>query len=171
MKKIIFALVAVIFATSMSAQSYKRQEGSCGDDVKWSYDGYTLTISNVNTKGMMVEMNDFDVNKNLPGWIKKGCDVRKINIEPGIYKIGSCAFANLPNLQEVEFKSNDVNYIGWGAFMNCPTLRTLSIPTSVRTIETIAFANCESLPLVKIPDQWRVADMTSLYGCILCRTG
>lgn len=162
MKKIIFALVAVIFATSMSAQSYKRQEGSCGDDVKWSYDGYTLTISNVNTKGMMVEMNDFDVNKNLPGWIKKGCDVRKINIEPGIYKIGSCAFANLPNLQEVEFKSNDVNYIGWGAFMNCPTLRTLSIPTSVRTIETIAFANCESLPSVKIPDQCRVADKAFL---------
>lgn len=162
MKKIIFALVAMIFATSMSAQSYKRQEGTCGDDVKWSYDGYTLTISNVNTKGMMVEMNDFDVNKNLPGWIKKGCDVRKINIEPGIYKIGSCAFANLPNLQEVEFKSNDVNYIGWGAFMNCPTLRTLSIPTSVRTIETIAFANCESLPSVKIPDQCRVADKAFL---------
>lgn len=162
MKKFILAFVALFTFTVINAQTYKKQEGSCGNDIKWTYDGYTLTISNTNTKGMILEMNDFDVKNNLPGWIKKNCDVRKINIEPGIYKIGSCAFANLPNLQEVEFKSNDVTYIGWGAFMNCPKLRTFSIPISVRTIETIAFANCQSLSAVKIPDQCRVADKAFL---------
>ena len=162
MKKLILFFMTAIMATGMSAQLYKKVEGSCGQDTKWSFDGYTLTISNVNTKGMLTEIDDYDVKNNLPGWIKKKLDVRKINIEPGIYKIGSCAFANLPNLQEVEFKSNDLNYIGWGAFMNCGSLRTFSIPINVRTIETIAFANCNALSAVKIPDQCRVADKAFL---------
>ena len=46
--------------------------------------------------------------------------------------------------------------------MNCPSLRTLSIPVNVRTIETIAFANCASLSAIKIPDQCRVADKAFL---------
>lgn len=161
-KNVLMALLFIAFAVGANGQNYKKLTGSCGNDVKWSYDGYTLTISNGNNRGEMSEMDDFDLSNNTPGWIKKECDIRKINIGEGIYKIGSCAFANLPNLQEVEFKSNDVSWIGWGAFMNCPNLRTLSIPTNVRTIETIAFANCNSLSSVKIPDQCRVADKAFL---------
>lgn len=161
-KKILFGLALILGVGAINAQNYRKVEGSCGEDTKWTFDGYTLTISNVNTKGIMTEIADYDIKSNTPGWIKKNLDVRKINIEPGIYKIGSCAFANLPNLQEVEFKSNDISYIGWGAFMNCPTLRTISIPINVKTIETIAFANCSSLSAIKIPDQCRVADKAFL---------
>lgn len=161
-KRLLFCLLSLSAFTPGFSQSFKNAEGNCGVDTKWYYDGYTLTIYNSSNKGVVSEMNDFDISNNVPGWIKKKLDVRKINIEPGVIKIGSCAFANLPNLQEVEFKSNDVNFIGWGAFMNCPSLRTFSIPSNVRTIETIAFANCSSLSAIKIPDKCRVADKAFL---------
>ena len=160
-KKIIFSILALTLGLSLNAQSLKKAEGSCGENAKWIFDGYTLTIFNDNTKGFVAEIGDYDL-KNMAPWAKKNLDVRRIDIQPGVTKIGSCAFANLPNLQEVIFNSIDVNYIGWGAFMNCPTLRTISIPVNVRNIETVAFANCTGLSAIKIPDQCRVADKAFL---------
>lgn len=159
--KFLTLIFLLTICLNLNAQ-YKIQEGTCGPDVKWSFDGYTLTIYNVNNKLYYADIEDYDLKNHLPAWRKKDLNVRKITIDQGITKIGSCAFANLPNLQEVEFKSNDVNMIGWGAFMNCPSLRTMALPLNVKTIETIAFANCSSLSTVKIPAQCRVADKAFL---------
>lgn len=135
-----------------------RIEGKCGDDCKWSFDGYTLTISNVSKKYMFVETDNYNTTSKLAPWIKKKLDVRKVQINKGIYRIGSCAFANMPNLQEVVFSDPNLISIGWGAFMNCKQLRTISLPVNLRNIETIAFANCDALASVNIPDQCRVGD-------------
>ena len=51
------ALMCVPYA---SAQLY-RTEGSCGTDTKWSFDGYTLVISNVNDKGQKVAIQEYNV--------------------------------------------------------------------------------------------------------------
>lgn len=155
---ITLALIAAGFLNAMAQSVTSPMEGKCGDDCKWSFDGYTLTISNNNKKGFPVVMDDYDSKKLLAPWKKKKLDVRKVNIERGVTAIGSCAFADLPNLQEVEFEGTDLRSIGWGAFMNCGHLRTISIPINVKNIETIAFANCDALTAVSIPDQCRVGD-------------
>ena len=44
MKKYISTILMVLLGfTAIHAQT-STVEGSCGDDMKWSFDGYTLTI-------------------------------------------------------------------------------------------------------------------------------
>lgn len=148
----------MLSALGMTAQSGVGLEGKCGTDCKWTFDGYTLTISNVNNRGMEVKMDNYNTQKDLAPWIKKKLDVRKVDIKSGVTNIGSCAFANMTSLQEVVFNDPWLESIGWGAFLNCTQLRTISLPAQLKEIGTIAFANCNSLASVKLPDQCRVAD-------------
>lgn len=43
--------LAILCMPEVFAQYNYRMEGKCGLDVKWSFDGVTLVISNVNKKG------------------------------------------------------------------------------------------------------------------------
>ncbi len=159
MKHLVIIIAMLFWGVSQAfSQTAENIGGSCGNDCKWSFDGYTLTISNTNKKGHSVEMNDYNTSTNKAPWVKRKLDVKKVRITKGINNIGSCAFANMPNLQEVVFDDPNLNSIGWGAFLNCRQLRTISLPINLKNIETIAFANCDALSSVKIPDQCRVAD-------------
>ena len=159
MKKYILpVLLTILCVSSMSAQSFYKTVGYCGEDVKWSFDGYTLEITNVNDKGMTVAIDNYNVEKSIAPWTKAKLDIRKVEIGKGITRIGSCAFANCQNLQEVVFSGTELTEMGWGAFLNCTRLRNISLPIQLKLIETIAFANCSSLVSVTIPDQCRVGD-------------
>ena len=160
MKRYIFiAVMAVFCLTNIQAQSgtYKL-EGTCGTNTKWEYDGYTLTILDMKKKGERAVIDDYDLKNQKAPWIKKKFSIKKIQIAAGIKRIGSCAFANCADLQEVVFKGNDLVEIGWGAFLNCGRLRNISLPIQLQNIETIAFANCWSLTSLKLPDKCRVGD-------------
>ena len=88
-----------------TAQAQTQIEGSCGENVKWVYDGYTLIVSNTNKNGIYMPMDDYDLNKNMAPWRKKGLDIRRVLIESGITSVGACAFAGCENLTEVVFNS------------------------------------------------------------------
>ena len=47
------------------------QEGKCGDDVVYSFDGNTLKIQNVNKKGLPAAIENYDMSRNLAPWRKK----------------------------------------------------------------------------------------------------
>lgn len=159
MKKYIFMVMMTILCLSeVMAQSVYKTSGFCGEDCMWTFDGYTLVISNVSKKSAKVTIDNYDVASRIAPWVKKKLDVRKVSIGIGITRIGSCAFAFCQSLQEVVFEGTDVKEIGWGAFMNCSRLRNISLPIQLSVIETIAFANCNSLTAIKIPDQCRVGD-------------
>lgn len=155
---IVMLILALVAMPEVFAQYNYKVEGTCGEDVKWSFDGITLVISNVSKKGLKVAMDDYNIGQNVSPWVKKKLDIRKVQIMPGIKNIGSCAFADCGSLQEVVFSGNDLENIGWGAFLNCSHLRNISLPVQLKNIETIAFANCSSLPSVSIPDRCRVGD-------------
>lgn len=147
-----------IALNGMAQMTQSKSGGICSNDCKWSFDGYTLSITNTNKKGTYVEMPDYNTSTDQAPWVKKKLDVKKVNIGRGISKIGACAFANMPNLQEVVFEDPYVMTIGWGAFLNDRHLRTISLPVNLKNIETIAFANCDALSMVSIPDKCRVGD-------------
>ena len=157
---IITLMLAVLFMPAVYAQSNAsiKTGGKLSSDVKWSFDGYTLTITNTNKNGQIVEIPNYDMKTNVAPWVKKNLNVRKVDVGIGVYRIGSCAFANCTQLQEVVFTGNIISEIGWGAFYNCSRLRTISLPVSLTSIESIAFANCKSLPSVKIGERCRVGD-------------
>ena len=154
----ILLVLCVIGMSEISAQYSNKVEGTCGDDVKWTFDGNTLVITNANKYGQMVTMANYNIGQNVAPWVKQKLNVKRIHIRRGIKNIGSCAFANCTDLQEVLFDGNDLETIGWGAFMNCTHLRNFSVPIQLKSIETIAFANCTSLPSVIIPNRCRLAD-------------
>ncbi len=159
MKKVLlFILAAFFFHTYAQAQI----TGTCGNDVAWSFDGKTLSITNASNKLFNVAIESYDTKKNKAPWLRKGLKVRTVRIGAGITTIGSCAFANMANLSEIIFESNSVNTIEWGAFYNCERLTNISLPNSVRSIGTIAFANCRSLNAIAIPDQCHVQDQAFL---------
>ena len=154
---------------ALAQSNISKAEGKCGEDVKWVYDGYTLTITNVNKESNTVSMDDYDMDKYKAPWIVKQLNFKKLVIGYNIKNVGSCAFANCTSLQEVEFKGSSIQEIGWAAFLNCSRLRTISIPGNVRTIETIAFAKCTSLTSVSIPFMCRVGDM-AFSSCTKLKT-
>ena len=155
---IIMILVAVLSSLSATAQkAIYKTEGKCGDNVQWKYDGYTLFIINVDKTGLDVAIDNYDMEFMKAPWIKKKLDIKKVDIGLGITRIGSCAFANCNELQEVIFQGS-VEEIGWGAFFNCSRLRTISLPERLRSIETLAFGQCGSLTNVRIPAQCRVGN-------------
>lgn len=164
-RHILFLTLAALCMSEASAQYNYTTEGTCGEDVKWSHNGVTLVISNVNKKGEPVYMSDYNIDQNVAPWTKKKLDIRKVQIEVGVRNIGSCAFANCQSLQEVIFEGSGLESIGWGAFLNCNHLRNISLPVMLRNIETIAFANCASLPSISIPDRCRVGDQ-AFASCV-----
>ena len=67
---------------------------------------------------------------------------QKVVIPETIETIGTNTFCNWFYLEEVEFAGNSkLKTIGKWAFWNCRSLKSITIPASVETIETCAFAN------------------------------
>ena len=159
MKKL-FALLSIVLTASTIAhgQSFTKIEGKCSDDIKWTFDGVTLFLTNVGTNMSYAVLPDYDTKMNIAPWLKRGLNVKRVQVGSGIIRIGSCAFYNCETLQEVVFKGTVLREIGWGAFLNCTQLRTISLPVQVQEIGTIAFANCHNLLNVNIPDRCRVGD-------------
>lgn len=73
MKRYFVALIlTVLFMSNASAQStVLRVVGNCGMDAKWTFDGYTLTITNINKRGELVSIMDYDVKNNIAPWTKR----------------------------------------------------------------------------------------------------
>lgn len=161
MKRIILTSFIACIMTCISAWA-QSMEGTCGKDVKWTYEGRTLKIRNVSKKFLPGIINNYDTKKNKAPWIKEDLDIQNVYIASNISTIGSCAFAGMNRLKEVVFEDNSVENIEWGAFYNCTRLSNISLPISVRKIGTIAFANCTSLHSIKIPDQCRVQEQAYL---------
>lgn len=161
MKRYIIILILAVLclpeALAQRVYTYKI-EGKCGVDTKWTFDGVTLTILKDNPKVTEAFMDDYNYDRDIAPWTKKKLNIRKVQIESGIKHIGSCAFANCRNLQEVTFVGTDLESIGWGAFLNCEHLRNISLPIQLRDIETIAFANCSSMHSAVVPDRCHVGD-------------
>lgn len=146
----------MIAALLCAAGSFAQEKGTCGVDVQWSFDGKTLTLSNVSKKGFQVRMDDYNKTRVAP-WKKKGLNIRAVHVGKGISNIGSYAFADQKNLSEVIFEGTDVKTIGWGAFLNCINLKNVSLPNMLQVLETVAFAN-SGLTAITIPDHCRVED-------------
>ena len=127
MKRYLFILVSCLVCLSeANAQYTNKVEGKCGDDVRWRFDGNTLVLSNEHKEGLPVEMYEYNVEENVAPWVKKKLNIKKVRIMSGIKNIGSCAFANCTDLQEVLFEGKNLESIGWGAFLNCSHLRNIS---------------------------------------------
>ena len=118
----------------------------CGDNVSWSYDSTTNTLTISGTGAMY----DYRYNNETP-WNVYCEKILTVKIESGVTTIGKSAFSYFNNLTSATIP-NSVTIIGERAFSGCSSLTSVTIPDSVMTIGDSAFSNCSSLTNVTIPN-------------------
>ncbi len=114
-------------------------KGTCGENVKWSFDTVTgiLTISGTG------DMDSYSTTTNAP-WKNLQDDILKLVIEDGVTNVGGWAFRDYTALTSVTI-ADSVTNIGDRAFYGCTGLKSLTIGKGVTTIAKYAFSGCTSL--------------------------
>ena len=87
-----------------------------------------------------------------------------VEIPEGVTDIGNYAFNEAKNLSNITFAGNKVTRIGIYAF--CQTgIEEISIPTSVKKIESRAFMNCINLLEIVVPSSVTSIGESAFAGC------
>ena len=135
---VLFLAVALLHGTAEAATI----QGTCGDDITWTLQAGTLTISG---SGPMYE------NRVLPPWYDFWEQITTVVIKPGVTTIGRAAFRDCVNLTKITIPE-DVTAIGVEAFYGCSGLTKLQIPQGITGIEEGTFLNCSGLKEVILPE-------------------
>lgn len=110
--------------------------GSCGDNLTWTFDesSNTLTISGT---GAMWDYNNSGAGETTAPW--RDLSFTTLVLEDGITSIGDCAFYLRSSICcDLEIPEG-VTAIGHDAFWGC-NIEKLTLPGSLKTIESGAFA-------------------------------
>lgn len=99
---------------------------------------YTLTISGIGA------MKDYGQDTDVP-WNEKKSLITTVIFENGISKIGNNALKKSAIDTVIFGNGSTVNEIGMGAFQECTSLTSVTIPKSVITIKGKAFRDCSNL--------------------------
>ena len=146
--------------------------GTCGKNLTWRLDNYTLTISGSG------EMDDFDYVETEPDaygsmyflcttapWF--GRYFSRVVVENGVTRIGSFAFYSSGTLQSIQLPDT-LKSIGSEALSNT-ALKRVELPDSVESVGSKAFSGCRSLEQVKLPAGLKVIPLECFYGCVSLR--
>lgn len=120
--------------------------GSCGENLTWSIDEVTGTLT-ISGSG---EMKDWDRFYDSP-WYSYREKITSIVIGDSVTSIGKNAFNYCYTLTSVTV-GNSVTVIGESAFNGCDNLITLIMGNNLLAIGKKAFYECESLTSITIPD-------------------
>ncbi|MBP0959891.1 MAG: leucine-rich repeat domain-containing protein, partial [Oscillospiraceae bacterium] len=130
----------------------KPTSGNCGavgneGNVIWNFDTATGTLTISGTGAMA----DYDIFYGYPVWSQFYREsIKKIVIGYGVTRIGTDAFYDCLNAEEVVFERNEngessVTSIGNYAFWTIDELNNIVVPASVETIGDNVFRSCNSL--------------------------
>ena len=132
-------------APAARAEDAPVYSGECGDNLTWTFDPDTGTLT-IDGSG---DMADYSNDSPVP-WENWMHDITTLNLPEGLSSIGNQAFEGTWNLQSVSFPAN-LTRIGSGAFHGAG-LYSVVIPAGVTTIESETFFECGSLRSAVIPD-------------------
>lgn len=153
--------ISVVFAFIVLMQIFSfciyAEDGSCGDNLKWSLNNNVLTISGSGA------MTDFVDNKFAP-WYDNADQIKTVVLPNEISSIGSLAFYGCKNLTSV-YIPNSVKSIGNYAFADCTSLITIELPNGIESIGEASFRNCVSLSAVHFPDSLTSIGSMAYYRC------
>ena len=158
--KLLLLLVCSIMAVCGFAQS-----GKCGDDLTWSFNSSTGTL----TISGMGKMDDFQ--PNTAPWVDCREQLRRVVIENNVTSIGNFAFFGYFGLTSFTIPESvtsiggsafsgckitsvtipdSVEHIGWGAFAFSPVLTSVKIGTGVMSIKGNSFDACPALTSIEV---------------------
>lgn len=162
-KKIITLILSAIILLSIFPFSAFAEEslvtsGVCGENVAWSFNNSTgtLTISGIG------DMLDYHLGS-IP-WKDYKSSITEIIFDGEITYIGSHAFCGLKNITEINIPET-VTKIGQSAFNNCSSLEAVTIPDSVTTLDGYVFADCTNLKEVVFGKGLTETGDSAFSGC------
>ena len=135
--------------------------GSCGENVVWTMDPETdtLTVSGTGPMEEYAALNDggwalwsppfwsWDQTVSVEASRRR---IRHIVVEQGVTSIGGGAFRDLDGLESIEIAST-VTRIGPWAFDKTTGLEEITLPAGITIIDDSTFSDCSSLRSVNIP--------------------
>lgn len=138
-------MIASLLPVSASADNTDAVGGTCGEALEWTLKDGVLTISGTG------EMYDYNYYDNTSPWSGARSKIVDVVLDDGITKIGSGAFYDCNSLRSISIP-NSVTRISYGAFLYCDSLRSANIPSGVTSIEGQTFSGCGALESVTIPN-------------------
>lgn len=132
LKRLLVLMLTLVMVMQLipGAQAAPKTSGSCGKNVKWSYNTKekTLTISG---KGAMANYDSSDA-----PWMPWSTEMKKLVVKKGVTTIGDYAFEGT-NLTSASLPST-LTKIGSGAFFDAE-LKSITIPKNVKKLGAQVF--------------------------------
>ena len=139
-------LAVVLLATPAQAEEFS---GTCGENLTWNFDQSTGTLT-ISGEGAMEDYPFSALEEYKAPWYTFRDMIKTVVIEPGVTDIGDCAFLENPTMTSLTIPDT-VTEIGSGAFSDCTALKSLYIPDSVTHIRGFAFSACTALEEIRLP--------------------
>lgn len=159
--KYISRLMAVLLVLTvvLSAAPVARaaESGSCGENLTWSLEDGTLTITGSGA------MTDFPESAMAP-WYPLRHQILRVNLPDGLTAIGSLAFYECAELTTVVIPGS-VRRIGSYAFANCTGLQLLNLGGGVESIGEAAFSDCYAIASLTLPGSLKTIGAKAFYRC------
>ncbi len=127
-----------------NGEDEKPKSGTCGENLTWSFDEATGTLTISGTG----EMTNWENTEDVP-WYLHSTNVKTVNVGDGVTSIGDFAFAFCDNLVNVLLPEG-LTVIGKGSF-GCSGIESITLPDSLISIGESAFYECVNLKSINIP--------------------
>ena len=172
-KRILSLLLALVMLlgllpTVALAAEDETTSGTCGENVTWSYDAESKTLT-ISGNGPMADYTNGTVDP--APW--NGLEITNVVVQNGITKIGAFAFYDTTaenisladsvttvgqsafsrtRVTNTNFLTNNLTSIGKTVFQNCEELTDAVWPTGCKAIPSGAFTGCTKLSSITIPE-------------------
>ena len=152
-------LTALVLALCMvlSVPVSAAEGGSCGENVRWSFENGTLTISGTGP------MEDYETPEARP-WDHLRGQVTSVILNEGVTTVGNWGFNGMSNTESLMLPST-LERIGLFAFIGCEKLTQLDLPQGLQSIGQQAFDGCIGLTEVTIPGTVTFLDAGIFTNC------
>lgn len=168
MKKRLLSILLVLLTalTLLPLGALADDNNKCGENLTWKFADGILTISGTGDmydysedylapwSEHCVEITNVTISDgvtSIGSYAFCYCSVKSITLPFGLKHIGSSAFSNCPNIQQINIPDS-VEYIDPYAFSCCKGLHTVQLPASLTLISEELFAECDNLRNLSIPD-------------------
>lgn len=135
-------LVLLMALTLLPLGALADENNKCGESLTWKFKGGTLSIDGTG------EMYDYSEDYLAP-WSEHCVEITNVTISDGVTSIGSYAFCYC-SVKSITLPFG-LKHIGSSAFFNCPNIQQIKIPDSVEYIDPYAFSLCKGLHTVQLP--------------------
>ena len=133
--------------------------GANGNNLTWTLDDKgVLTISGLGSMGITSEDSE------IP-WRDVRRSISSVIIEYGVTDVGVNAFNSWSDTLTNVSLPNSIKYIESGAFSYCYGLTNINIPDSVTLIDNYAFMMCTKLKSVRIGNGVTSIGTAAFYSC------